>query len=164
MYEIPPSEPNHIAAGCRASSLSTDFATESAPGLLPAGAFSCSGYDQSVDLSTFEQVVQTVLDELPLWVTAEMENVAVVVELRPTHTQDPQEVGILGIYEGVPLPDRGLDYFAVAPDRITVFYLPHQELQLSTSELSIEIRTTVLHEIGHHLGISDARLHELGWS
>ena len=117
-----------------------------------------------MDLSTFEQVVQTVLDELPPWVTAEMENVAVVVQHRPTHTQDPEGFGILGIYEGVPLPDRGLDYFAVAPDQIAIFYLAHQELQLSDSELSIEIRTTVLHEIGHHLGLGDARLHELGWS
>jgi predicted Zn-dependent protease with MMP-like domain len=117
-----------------------------------------------VDLSTFEQVVQAVLDDLPPWVAAEMENVAVVVEHRPSHTQDPQAVGILGIYEGVPLPDRGFDYFGVAPDRVTIFYVPHQELRLPDSELAVEIRTTVLHEIGHHLGLSDARLHELGWS
>jgi predicted Zn-dependent protease with MMP-like domain len=127
------------------------------------GAFAI-GYDQFVDLSTFEQVVQTVLDELPPWVAAEMENVAVVVEHRPTRMQDPQAGGILGIYEGVPLPDRGFDYFGVAPDRTSVFYLPHQQLSLSDSELAVEIRTTVLHEIGHHLGLSDARLHKLGWS
>ncbi|MGI9585758.1 MAG: metallopeptidase family protein, partial [Acidimicrobiia bacterium] len=69
-----------------------------------------------------------------------------------------------GLYEGVALPDRGVDYFAVAPDRIIVFAEPHLALGLSPADLRSEIRTTVLHEIGHHMGLSDARLHELGWA
>lgn len=117
-----------------------------------------------MDPRSFESAVQSVLDELPPWVAEEMENVAVVVERRAPVTQDPDSEGILGLYEGVPLPHRGGDYFGVAPDCITVFYDPHIELGLSDEELCVEIRTTVLHEIGHHLGLDDARLHELGWS
>lgn len=117
-----------------------------------------------MDLRAFESAVQETLDALPMWVVAEMENVAVVVERCATRNQDPKDAGLLGIYEGVPLPDRGIDYFGVAPDRITIFYDPHISLDLPDDQLADEIRVTVLHEIGHHLGLDDARLHELGWS
>ena len=108
--------------------------------------------------------MQAALDALPLWVVSEMQNVSVVVERRATRDQDPEGAGILGIYEGVPLSERGIDYFGVAPDRITIFYDHHIALDLSDDDLNIEIRVTVLHEIGHHLGLDDPRLHELGWS
>ena len=117
-----------------------------------------------MDLPIFEAAVQEVLNGLPPWVAAEMENVAVAVERRPASIQDPDGEGILGLYEGVPIPQRGIDYFGVAPDRITVFYDPHIALGLSDDELVDEIRATVFHEIGHHMGLDDARLHELGWS
>lgn len=117
-----------------------------------------------MDPQTFEKTVQSILDDLPEWVATEMENVAVVVEMRSNPPQDPDAAGILGLYEGLPLPERGVDYFGVGPDRITVFYDAHISLHLSDRALALEIRTTVLHEIGHHLGLDDARLHELGWS
>ena len=66
------------------------------------------------------------------------------------------------MYEGVSLLDRG-DYWGALPDQITVFRLPHLELGLGEAELVAEIRKTVLHELAHHLGIDDRRLHELGW-
>ena len=117
-----------------------------------------------VNEAAFEREVKNVLNELPEWVTAQMDNLIIVVERRATREQDPTGHGLLGIYEGVPLAERGVDYFGVAPDRIVVFYEPHMALGLPESELRIEIRVTVLHEIGHHLGLSDDRLHELGWS
>jgi predicted Zn-dependent protease with MMP-like domain len=121
-------------------------------------------YDPVVDLQRFQDTVQSVLDGLPEWVATEMENVAVVVE-REAHVEEGAESPeILGLYEGVPLPERGTDYFGVAPDRITIFYAPHTALNLSDPELTVEIRVTDLHEVGHHLGFDDARLHELGWS
>jgi predicted Zn-dependent protease with MMP-like domain len=70
---------------------------------------------------------------------------------------------VLGIYEGVSLLERSSDYWGVLPDRIIVFRKPHLELGLEGEELEAEIRRTVLHEIAHHLGIEDDRLHELGW-
>jgi predicted Zn-dependent protease with MMP-like domain len=70
---------------------------------------------------------------------------------------------VLGIYEGVSLLERSSDYWGALPDRIIVFRQPHLELGLEGEELEAEIRRTVLHEIAHHLGIEDDRLHELGW-
>jgi len=116
-----------------------------------------------MNIARFEAVVAVVMEELPEWVADEMDNVVVVVEPRPTSDHDPHNDGILGIYEGIPLIERASDYFGVAPDRIIIFYEPHLALHLEERELISEIRTTVLHEIGHHLGLSDRRLHELGW-
>lgn len=106
----------------------------------------------------FEQEVDRVLEALPEWVIEEIDNLVVVVEDQPSEEQGE----VLGIYEGVSLAERG-DYFGVLPDRIVIFYGPHIELGLSEDELRAEIRKTVLHEIGHHLGIDDSRLTELGW-
>ncbi|MDJ0792247.1 MAG: metallopeptidase family protein [Acidimicrobiia bacterium] len=115
-------------------------------------------------IEAFEHEVERVLADLPDWVKEQMDNVYVVVEARPTRSHDPTGEGLLGIYEGVSLLERGVDYYAVAPDRIIVFYEPHMALGLGRQELRDEIRVTVLHELGHHLGLSDERLHELGWA
>ena len=114
-------------------------------------------------IDEFEAEVEVVLASLPQWIKDEMDNVFVVVERRPSRQQDPSGEGLLGIYEGVALDERGMDYFGVAPDRIVVFFEPHMALGLRPSELREEIRITVLHALGHHLGLSDERLHELGW-
>ena len=111
----------------------------------------------------FSQAVDGTLAELPDWVVERVDNLVVDVEDWPTAEQDPEGHGILGIYEGVSLADRGVDYFGFTPDRIVIFYQPHLELGLSDEELGAEIRVTVLHEMAHHLGIDDDRLHELGW-
>ena len=111
----------------------------------------------------FERVVGAVIDDLPDWVTAQIDNLHVFVEERPTRDQDPHGHGLLGLYEGVSLLERSGGYFATMPDRITIFRQPHLGLGLSDSDLRTEIRKTVLHELGHHLGIDDERLHEIGW-
>lgn len=116
-----------------------------------------------MNLSEFEAEVDHVLTTLPPWVIAKIDNLIVVVERSPTHDQDPTGEGLLGLYEGISLAERGVDYFASAPDQITIFYRPHLALGLTDDELRTEIRTTVLHELAHHLGIDDVRLHELGW-
>jgi predicted Zn-dependent protease with MMP-like domain len=111
----------------------------------------------------FERIVDAALEELPEWVLDAVENLHVIVEDWPSTKQDPDGVGILGIYEGVSLLERGVDYSGYMPDRIVVFMGPHLELGLSVRDLKAEIRTTVMHEIAHHLGIDDERLHQLGW-
>ncbi len=111
----------------------------------------------------FEQLVDRSLEQLPDWVLAAVENVIVVVEDLPTRDHDPHGEGILGVYEGVSLHDRSADYTMALPDRIVIFRKPHLALGLEEAALEQEIRATVLHEIAHHLGIDDARLHELGW-
>jgi predicted Zn-dependent protease with MMP-like domain len=111
----------------------------------------------------FERIVDEALEELPEWVIDAVENLHVIVEEWPSRQQDPEGVGILGIYEGVSLLERGVDYTGYLPDRIVVFMGPHLELGLSVRDLKAEIRKTVLHEVAHHLGIDDERLHRLGW-
>lgn len=111
----------------------------------------------------FERVVNRVLDVLPEWVLDAVDNLVVDVEDWPTAEQDPEGEGILGIYEGVSLLERGADYSGFLPDRIVIFMGPHLEMNLSRHDLKAEIRRTVLHELAHHLGIDDDRLYELGW-
>lgn len=111
----------------------------------------------------FEAVVDRVLEELPDWVQERIDNLFVVVEDRPRPEQDPEGTGLLGLYEGVSLAERSGDYWGAMPDQITIFRLPHLALGLAAPDLEHEIRRTVLHELAHHLGIDDVRLHELGW-
>ena len=107
----------------------------------------------------FEQIVAEVLDELPDEIYDRLDNLTIVVE-----EGDPSNTDLLGLFEGVSLLDRGIDYAGVLPDRISIYVGAHLALGLSRQETVAEIRRTVLHEIAHHLGIDDRRLHELGWS
>ena len=116
-----------------------------------------------MDRESFERIVDDVLEALPQWVLDRVDNLHVMVEERPTREQDPHGDGLLGLYEGVSLLERGVDYYATMPDTIYVFRQPHLALHLSDDDLREEIRRTVLHELGHHLGIDDERLHEIGW-
>lgn len=117
-----------------------------------------------MEIAEFEAVVDDVLEDLPEWVKSTIDNLVVVVEEEPTLEQDPHGNGLFGIYEGVALAERGMDYFGVMPDVITIFRKSHLELGLEGDELAEEIRKTVLHELAHHLGIDDNRLDELGWA
>lgn len=114
----------------------------------------------------FEELVAEALDAIPPELAAEMENVAVVVEEWPRPDQVPERGGtLLGLYEGVPLTSRGvLSYAGVVPDRITIFRGPLSERAHDEVDLARQVRVTVLHEVGHHFGMSDARLRDLGWA
>ena len=107
----------------------------------------------------FEAVVDAALEGLPGWVIDQIDNLHIVVEELPSG----EETELLGLYEGVSLPERSADYWGALPDRIVVYRQPHLALGLDELELRAEIRRTVLHEIAHHLGIDDDRLDELGW-
>lgn len=137
------------------------------PGTVHGHSLCGSGHGSSlrpVNLEEFETEVDAVLASLPPSVVAQIDNVVIVVERRSNRSQNPSGEDLLGLYEGVSLAERGVDYFAMAPDQITVFYEAHIALGLPDDGLRSEIRTTVLHELGHHLGIGDERLHEIGWS
>jgi predicted Zn-dependent protease with MMP-like domain len=107
----------------------------------------------------FEAVVDQTLEGLPDWVVEQIDNLHVAVEERPR----PDLGDVLGVYEGVSLPERSGDYWGAMPDRIVIFRQPHLALDLPRGELEAEIRKTVLHEVAHHIGIDDSRLSELGW-
>ena len=107
---------------------------------------------------TFEEHVQRALDELPPDLAKALENVAVVVE-----DQHPDDPDLFGLYEGVPLPERG-DWAGALPDRIRIFRLPLVESFRDPAELEEEIRITVLHELAHYFGLDEDRLDDLGYS
>jgi len=104
----------------------------------------------------FEEMVSDALDTLPPKLARMMRNVVVVVE-------DGSDPGLLGLYEGIPLTERLSDYSAVLPDKITIFRTAICANCDTEDDVVDEVRTTVVHEVGHHFGIGDERLHELGW-
>jgi predicted Zn-dependent protease with MMP-like domain len=114
----------------------------------------------------FDEMVATALDEIPEDLGEAMENVVVVVEEAPSSAQSARTPGtLLGLYEGVPLTSRGpLSYSGVAPDRITIFRGALCAFATDEGDLSRRVRVTVLHEVGHYFGMSDARLQEMGWA
>lgn len=107
----------------------------------------------------FEELVAEALDRIPPELTRLMDNVAVFVEDEPP-ADDPE---LLGLYEGTPLTDRGEWYAGVLPDRITVYRGPTLRMCGSREEVVAETEVTVVHEIAHHFGIDDDRLHALGY-
>jgi predicted Zn-dependent protease with MMP-like domain len=116
-----------------------------------------------MDMRTFERIVQETLDHLPRWAIDCVDNLRVVVQEWPAPDQDPHGDGLLGLYDGIPLHDRGPEYYAEMPDTIFIFRQPHLELGLPEAELIAEIRRTVIHELAHYFGIDDARLDDIGW-
>lgn len=107
----------------------------------------------------FEELVGDALDEVPAELLAEMRNVVILVEDLPPDGG----LGLLGLYEGTDLTSRGWDYAGVLPDRITIYRLPTLAICDTEEDVIEEVAVTVVHEIAHHFGIDDARLHELGW-
>jgi predicted Zn-dependent protease with MMP-like domain len=110
-----------------------------------------------VPADRFEELVAEALDSIPDELAGRMENVAV-------HVRDDAPVsGLLGLYEGIPLTDRENYGGMVMPDRITIYRRPICAICTTEEEVCEQVRVTVIHEVGHHFGIDDARLHELGW-
>lgn len=106
----------------------------------------------------FESLVDDAIDALPEEILAMLDNVAIRVE-------DDHPEGLLGLYEGTPLTEReAYGYGMELPDVVTLYRLALCEYVESPAELVEEVRVTLVHELAHHLGIDDARLHELGWA
>ncbi|GAA1489198.1 metallopeptidase family protein [Brachybacterium sacelli] len=117
-----------------------------------------------ISRADFEEAVDDALDSLPEEVAASIAqaNVAILVEEEPDRAQSGG-TELLGLYEGIPLDQRSVFDGYAQPDRIFVFRGPLQRVATTREHLVEEIAVTVLHELGHLFGISDARLHELGW-
>jgi predicted Zn-dependent protease with MMP-like domain len=106
----------------------------------------------------FEEHVERAIASLPDDLRAAIRNVEITVE--DEHPDDPD---LFGLYEGVPLPERG-DWAGMMPDRIRIFRLPLEDEFPGPAELEDEIRITVLHELAHYFGIDEDRLDELGYA
>ena len=108
----------------------------------------------------FEELVGEALDGLPSRFAEAMDNLTVVVEEDPSAEDleavglDPERDTLLGLYQGVALPDRGLDYSAL-PDRIVLYRLPILDMCGSREEVVREVRITVEHELGHYFGLEE---------
>jgi predicted Zn-dependent protease with MMP-like domain len=114
----------------------------------------------------FLRLVRRALEEIPSPYRERLANVDIVIERRPKrhHLQEAGAASddtLFGLYEGIPLTERE-SYGMVLPDKITIFQEPLEEEFRSDSELVREVRRTVLHELAHHFGISDAELERLG--
>lgn len=106
----------------------------------------------------FEELVGEALDEVPEELLGLMSNVVILVEDDPPPGED-----LLGLYEGHALTERGWDYSGVLPDRIFIYRNPILAICDTDDDVVEEVAVTVVHEIAHHFGIDDDRLHALGW-
>jgi predicted Zn-dependent protease with MMP-like domain len=114
----------------------------------------------------FYELVERALEGLPPELSELLDNVAIVVDEWPDYstplvTEDADDT-LYGLYEGVPLTERGAGYHGMLPDKITIFR-GSLERDFGRAELEEQIRITVVHEIAHHFGIDEDRLEELGW-
>lgn len=107
----------------------------------------------------FEELVGEALDEVPEELLGLMNNVVILVE----DEAPPDEPELLGLYEGHALTSRGWDYSGVLPDRILIYRDPILRICETEDDVVDEVAITVVHEIAHHFGIDDDRLHDLGW-
>ena len=106
----------------------------------------------------FEDLVAEAIDTLPPDLAELIDNVAIFVEDDP-----PPGQHLLGLYQGIPLTSRGFFYSGALPDRITIYRRPVMGITSTPDEVREQVRITVVHEIAHHFGIGDERLHELGY-
>ena len=116
----------------------------------------------------FRRLVSEAIASLPPQVAERLQNVEVVVENRPTREElavagvEPP-VTLFGLYTGTPLTERGSWYGLVLPDKITLYQRSIEEVCRTKHEVREQIRTTLMHEIGHHFGLSEDELEEAGY-
>ncbi|MQA98810.1 MAG: hypothetical protein GEU78_00720 [Actinobacteria bacterium] len=121
---------------------------------------------ESLGRAEFEDLVAEALDSIPDEFRGEMDNVEIVVEEEPppdvVAELVPRGHTLFGLYHGVPKTDRGIRYQSM-PDKISIYRGPITRTFRTPSRIKEQVRRTVIHEIAHHFGIDDDRLHELGW-
>jgi predicted Zn-dependent protease with MMP-like domain len=107
----------------------------------------------------FEELVSDALDLIPPKLARAIDNVVVLVE-----ASNAEEPDLLGLYEGIALTERDSSYAGSLPDTITIYRDALLDVCDSEKQVVDEVAITVIHEIAHHFGIDDDRLHELGWA
>ncbi len=110
----------------------------------------------------FEYLVEKALDQLPSEFAEILENVAVVVEDEPEielleEMGIPEDDELLGLYRGIPLIDRETAYFDL-PDQVVLYRQPLLRISRDRRELIREVRDTLVHELGHHFGLTDEEM------
>jgi len=122
-----------------------------------------------MDRTEFEGLVRAALDALPEEFARRLDNVAVVVEDEPDAALlrslglHPRHDTLFGLYQGVPLPQRGAAYGNMLPDKISIYYRPLLRACRTPERIRRQVRVTVIHEIAHHFGTDDAAIRALGY-
>ncbi|MBZ0158857.1 metallopeptidase family protein [Candidatus Methylomirabilis sp.] len=116
----------------------------------------------------FRQLVALAIASLPPQVVKRLANVEIVVKVRPTSeelamTGTNRAETLFGLYTGIPLTKRSSSYGMVLPDKITLYQRSIEEGCRTKEEIQMQIRTTLLHEIGHHFGLSEDELEQVGY-
>lgn len=115
----------------------------------------------------FYELVERALEGLPDELASMLDNVAIIVDDWPEYSTPlvgrEGDDTLYGLYEGVPLTERGAGYYGTLPDRITIFRGPLERDFGRPAELEEQVRITVVHEVAHHFGFDEDRLEELGW-
>ena len=111
----------------------------------------------------FDDLVERALRDVPPPFDQFLEEVSVEVRARPTAEQRKSDRSLLGLYHGSPLTRRNVEALPQLPDVIYIFQEAHEQMCNSEAELIEQVRKTVLHEIGHHFGMSEEDLDELGY-
>lgn len=114
----------------------------------------------------FDALISRAMDELPQEYIRNLNNVAITYADEPTPEQLTKQ-GVrhgqllLGLYEGIPLTQRGAGYTYVLPDKITLFKHPLIIVSHDATSFYAQIKRTLWHEIAHHYGLNHNRIHEL---
>jgi predicted Zn-dependent protease with MMP-like domain len=121
----------------------------------------------AMDRKRFELLVHEAIEELPDEFRNKLENVAVIIEDRPSaelleRMDVMPEDTLFGLYEGTPLTERGFEA-PLFPDRIWIFQMPIEDESDSEEDIKEEIKITVVHEVAHFFGMDDDYLEELGY-
>jgi predicted Zn-dependent protease with MMP-like domain len=118
-----------------------------------------------MDRAQFEKILQEEFDALPELFQHNLENIRIVVEDQPQKKWAGGRGLLLGLYEGIPLSKRGADYgvYPVLPDTITLFHRNIELIAGNDDAVRLQIRTTLIHEIGHYYGMSEADIRRAGY-
>ncbi|MBT1177913.1 metallopeptidase family protein [Bifidobacterium callimiconis] len=115
----------------------------------------------------FEKAIEEALQLIPARFHRALDNIGIAMDDEPNErelaTMESAYDELLGLYEGIPLPQRTNGYGGVMPDIITIFKGPHERICTTHEELVTQIRKTVMHEIGHYFGFDDDYLHAHGY-
>src|SRR5262245_27756116 len=124
--------------------------------------------DRTMERATFEALVHEALQDLPQLFKEKLQNVAIIVEDYPSpevleRMEVPEDETLFGLYEGVPLTERGYFDAPLHPDRVFIFQEPIENVCNSPEEIKEEVRITVMHELAHFFGFDDDELEEAGY-
>ena len=124
---------------------------------------------EEMERRRFEELVEEAVAEIPEPFRAYLENVEIVIENDPSPSLlrgmglDPRRDSLFGLYQGVPLTDRGANDSMLLPDRITIFYRPLVRSFATPDAIRREVRRTVIHEIGHFFGLDEEQIQKDGF-